>query len=270
MNSHKCINANSHNTGRADKALTVTGLTVHYGEHEAISQISMTVDCGMYLGIIGPNGGGKSTLLKAILGLIPTTQGSVRIFGKPLAEAHGLVGYVPQFSEIDRSFPITVREAVLTARTSRTITPFFHYSQADRTIASELIERVGLTALAGNPLTDLSGGEFQKVLIARALAGQPRLLLLDEPAANVDATARGQIYQLLHELHTEMTIVMVTHDMLAISSHIDSLACLNRQLVYHGEPQLDQETVGRLYGCPVDLVAHGVPHRVLQAHKDGD
>lgn len=270
MNNHVNNSMNSHESDSSNRALTVTGLTVHYGEHEAISQISMTVDRGMYLGIIGPNGGGKSTLLKAILGLIPTTQGSVRIFGKPLAEARGLVGYVPQFSEIDRTFPITVREAVLTARTVKAITPFFRYSQADRTIASELIERVGLTALAGNPLTDLSGGEFQKVLIARALAGQPQLLLLDEPAANVDATARGQIYQLLHELHTDMTIVMVTHDMLAISSHIDSLACLNRQLVYHGEPQLDQETVNQLYGCPVDLIAHGVPHRVLQAHKDGD
>ena len=261
---------NRHKIDSENKALAITSLTVHYGEHEAISQISLIVEQGMYLGIIGPNGGGKSTLLKAILGLIPATQGSVRVFGRSPADAHGLIGYVPQVAEMDRTFPITVREAVLTARISSAIRPFFRYSLADRAIADSLVERVGLTDIAGNPLTDLSGGEFQKVLIARALAGQPRLLLLDEPTANVDATARSQIYQLLHDLHADMTIILVTHDMLAISSHIDSLACLNRQLVYHGEPQLDQETVGRLYGCPVDLVAHGIPHRVLQAHKDGD
>ncbi|NLO36567.1 MAG: ABC transporter ATP-binding protein [Clostridiaceae bacterium] len=249
-------------------ALEITGLTVHYGTHAALSDVTMTVRDGQYLGIIGPNGSGKSTLLKAILGLVPLTSGTIRIFGRPLADALGLVSYVPQVADLDRSFPMSVREAVLTARIDRKIRPFFRYSADDAAVTAELLERVGLTRLARNPLTDLSGGEFQKVLIARALARQPRLLLLDEPTANVDTTAREQIYQLLGILHDTITIIMVTHDMLAISSHVDSLACLNRQLVYHGGPQLDQQTVNRLYGCPIDLIAHGIPHRVLPVHKE--
>ncbi len=251
-------------------ALEITGLTVHYGDHAALSDVTMTVREGQYLGIIGPNGSGKSTLLKAILGQVTPTRGSVTVFGRPLAEALGQVSYVPQVADLDRSFPMSVREAVLTARISNRVRPFFRYSAEDQTFTDERLEQVGLTRLARNPLTDLSGGEFQKVLIARALARQPRLLLLDEPTANVDTTSREQIYQLLGSLHDDITIIMVTHDMLAISSHVDSLACLNRQLVYHGDPQLDQQTVNRLYGCPIDLIAHGIPHRVLPEHKEDD
>ncbi|MDD2440988.1 MAG: ABC transporter ATP-binding protein [Eubacteriales bacterium] len=248
--------------------LEITGLTVHYGDHAALSDVTMTVREGQYLGIIGPNGSGKSTLLKAILGQVTPTRGSVTVFGRPLSEALGQVSYVPQVADLDRSFPMSVREAVLTARISSRIRPFFRYSAEDQVLATELLERVGLANLARNPLTDLSGGEFQKVLIARALARQPRLLLLDEPTANVDTASREHIYQLLGSLHDDITIIMVTHDMLAITSHVDSLACLNRQLVYHGGPQLDQQTVNRLYGCPIDLIAHGIPHRVLPEHKE--
>ena len=249
-------------------ALSVKDLTVRYGDHTAIAGINLEVPSGAYLAVIGPNGGGKSTLLKAILGLVPAAGGQVRIFGRPSGQAHGLVGYVPQFSEIDRRFPISVFEAVLTARTQKRLRPFYRYKPFDRQASEEVLWRVGLAGLADKPLTDLSGGEFQKVLLARALAARPRLLLLDEPTANVDATARQQIYQLLHELHAEMTIVMVTHDMLAVTSHVESLACLNHSLIYHGDPLLELDTVNELYGCPVDLIAHGVPHRVLPVHKE--
>ncbi len=255
---------------RTIPALSVRDLTVRYGDHTAIAGINLVVPAGAYLGVIGPNGGGKSTLLKAILGLVPAAGGQVEIFGRPPGQAHGLVGYVPQFSDLDRRFPISVSEAVLTARTPKKLQPFYRYKSADRKISQEVLSQVGLTGLGDKPLTDLSGGEFQKVLLARALAARPRLLLLDEPTANVDATARQQIYQLLHELHSEMTIILVTHDMLAVTSHIESLACLNHKLVYHGDPLLELDTVTELYGCPVDLIAHGVPHRVLPTHKEGD
>jgi len=146
------------------------------------------------------------------------------------------------------------------------LTPFHRFSDEDKKYADSLLERVGILSLAGRQISQLSGGEFQKMLIARGLAVRPRLLLLDEPTASVDAKAREQIYKLLAELNEDMTIVMVTHDMLAVASEVKSLACMSRELVYHGEPELNDNIVLTLYGCPVDLIAHGVPHRVLREH----
>ena len=133
-------------------------------------------------------------------------------------------------------------------------------------MAYELIEKVGLKGLENRQISELSGGEFQKMLIARALTLKPRILLLDEPTANVDENARGQIYNLLAELNKDITIVLVTHDLFAVSSQVEKLACINGKLIYHGEPELSENIVNRLYGCPVDLIAHGVPHRVLRRH----
>lgn len=249
-------------------ALSLKHVSVCYGTHDVLEDINLTVADRSWLGIIGPNGGGKSTLLKAILGLVPVLSGSIEIFGRPPGKNPGVVGYVPQVSEFDKAFPITVEEAVLTARISRGLKPFFTYKPKDRKISQDLLNRVGLADLAKKRIAELSGGEFQKMMIARALAVQPRLLLLDEPTANVDANASEQVYDVLRTLKKKIAIVMVTHDMLAISSHIDRLACLNQNLIYHGEPHLDANTVSQLYGCPVDLIAHGVPHRVLQFHEE--
>jgi zinc transport system ATP-binding protein len=249
-------------------ALSLKHVSVCYGTHEVLEDINLAVADRSWLGIIGPNGGGKSTLLKAILGLIPILSGSILVFGNPPGKNPGLVGYVPQVSEFDKAFPITVEEAVLTARINRSMKPFFSYTSQDHKISQRLLDRVGLADLAGKRIGELSGGEFQKMLIARALAVQPRILLLDEPTANVDASASEQVYDVLRTLKNKIAIVMVTHDMLAISSHIDQLACLNRKLIYHGEPHLDAKTVSQLYGCPVDLIAHGVPHRVLKSHEE--
>jgi len=251
-------------------AVRIEGLSVHYGPTPALEDINLTVADGEYLGIIGPNGGGKSTLLKAILGLVPLTTGSVSIYGKNPKKSKSLVGYVPQFAMLDKKFPITVLEVVLTGRMQPGLTPFMSFSRDDRRIAYQLLERVGVAPLAGRQIAELSGGEFQKMLIARALAVNPRLMLLDEPTASVDPSSRQQIYDLLAELNQEMSIILVTHDLMAISAQVRSLACLNGRLVYHGEPELNENVANSLYGCPVDLIAHGVPHRVLKEHdSDG-
>lgn len=248
-------------------AVRVKGLSVHYGPTPALEDVNLTVADGEYLGIIGPNGGGKSTLLKAILGLVPLTAGSVYIYGKNPKKSKSPVGYVPQFAMLDKKFPITVLEVVLTGRMKPGLTPFVSFSKEDRRIAYQLLERVGVAHLAGRQIAELSGGEFQKMLIARALAVNPRLMLLDEPTASVDPSSRQQIYDLLAELNQEMTIILVTHDLMAISAQVRSLACLNGRLVYHGEPELNENVANSLYGCPVDLIAHGVPHRVLKEHE---
>lgn len=250
-------------------AVHVENLTVYYGKTPAVTEINLDVEDGEYLGIIGPNGGGKSTLLKAILGLIPITSGEITIYGKPLAQNRSLVSFVPQFSSIDKLFPITLREVVLSGKLKAELKPFFRYSRQDKMEVEALLQKVGILELANRQIAELSGGEFQKMLIARALAVKPKLLLLDEPTASVDTNSSSQIYSLLADLNQNMTIILVTHDLLAISSQVHRLACLNNHLVYHGEPELSERVVNTMYGCPVDLIAHGVPHRVLKEHQEG-
>ncbi len=249
-------------------AVHIDNLSVYYGSTPAIEGVCLDVEDGEYLGIIGPNGGGKSSLLKAILGLVPIAAGTVQVYGNSLGGNRALVGYVPQFAALDKRFPITLIEVVLTGRLKQGLSPFFRFKEKDTIIVHNLLERVGIDSLANRQISELSGGEFQKMLIARALAVNPRLLLLDEPTASVDAGSRDQIYKLLEELNKDMTIILVTHDLLAISSQVRRLACLNGCLIYHGEPELTGNIVNNLYGCPVDLIAHGVPHRVLKEHKE--
>lgn len=246
-------------------AVQIDNLSVYYGQTPAITGVCLDVSDGEYLGIIGPNGGGKSTLLKAILGLVPISWGTVQIF-EGSGNNREAVGYVPQFAALDKRFPITLGEVVLTGRLKNGLSPFFRYTEKDKDFSHQIIKRVGLEGLENRRISELSGGEFQRMLIARALAVNPRLLLLDEPTASVDAASRDQIYTLLAELNKSMTIILVTHDLLAISSQVHKLACLNGHLVYHGEPELKENIVNNLYGCPVDLIAHGVPHRVLREH----
>ncbi len=249
-------------------AVHIDNLSVYYGQTPAITGVCLDVHDGEYLGIIGPNGGGKSTLLKAILGLVPISAGTVQIYGNNTNKKTALVGYVPQFVILNRKFPISLVDVVLTGRLKQGLSPFFTFTQKDKEKAFEILEKVGLLSLANRQIAELSGGEFQKMLIARALAVNPRLLLLDEPTASVDAVSREQIYSLLSELNKNKTIILVTHDLLAVSSQVHSLACLNGNLIYHGEPELTENIVNNLYGCPVDLIAHGVPHRVLRDHEE--
>ncbi len=238
-------------TARSDAhplAVEADRLTVNYGRTPGIRDVRLAVPAGEYLGIIGPNGGGKTTLLKAILGLVPVTEGRVSIFGTPAAKGRGRVGYVPQFSTVNRTFPITVEDAVLTGRVHAGLTPFFRYGRHDRAVALETMARVGVAPLRRRQVAELSGGEFQKVLIARALATTPDILLLDEPTASVDAASRGQIFTLLKELNREMTILLVTHDLLAVSSQVTALACLSGTLLYYGKPDLSPEVLVRIFG----------------------
>lgn len=250
------------------EALKITDLSVSYGDVDAIQDINLTVSEGEYLGIIGPNGGGKTTLISAVTGLIRPDSGSVRIFGEEGRAARSNIGYVPQNSKVSRDFPITVSETVMTAFLKGGAHPFRRFDSSDRKKALSYLEKLGLLELSERNVSALSGGEFQRLLIARALAGEPRLLVLDEPVSNVDPKSREVIYSLLESLNKEgQTILMVTHDLFAISSAVGSIACLNRTLVYHGAPKITDEISHAMYGCPVDLIAHGVSHRVLGGHS---
>lgn len=249
-------------------AVKIENLSVYYGQTPAISGVCLDIEEGEYLGIIGPNGGGKTTLLKAILGIVPINSGKIDIYNKQIGRNRGIIGYVPQFAVMDKRFPISVLEVVLTGRLKQGLSPFFKFSKEDKVEAHKVLERVSMQHLSDRQVSELSGGEFQRMLIARALATDPKILILDEPTASVDVKSREQIYNLLGELNKDMTIILVTHDLLAVASKVNKLACLNEKLVYHGEPELTEKVVTTLYGCPVDLVAHGVPHRVLKHHEE--
>ncbi|KXS49466.1 MAG: zinc transport system ATP-binding protein [Halanaerobium sp. 4-GBenrich] len=251
-------------------AVELKDVSVKYGNLDALKNISLQVAEGSFLGVIGPNGGGKTTLLKVILGLIEPTTGDIKIFGHPLDQAVDKIGYVPQISNFDRNFPISVLDVVLMARLGGRVRFFHQYKKEDIEKAEAVLEQLNLLQLKDRQIGKLSGGQLQRVLIARGLTVEPEILLLDEPTANVDASSTSQIYQLLKELNKEKTIIVVTHDMAAVSSYFDSLACLNEKLYHHGDKQLDQHTTEQVFGCPVDLIAHGHPHHVFEPHGEGE
>lgn len=235
-------------------------------DHPAIENVDLSVEKNDFIAIIGPNGGGKTTLLKVVLGLLIPFTGTVRVFGKEPVHSRKNIGYVPQVIP-SRVFPVSVLDVVLMGRLGSS--GFFRrYTDRDRAIAVEKLEKLGVFNLAGKRMDQLSGGQKQRVLIARALAGEPKLLLLDEPVASVDSETQQSFYNLLAGLNSRMAVVLVTHDVGAVSSHVKSIACINRHLVSHGET-ISEKDVARAYGCPFELVAHGVPHRVLGARKDG-
>jgi zinc transport system ATP-binding protein len=246
-------------------AISLKDVYVNYEGITVLEDINLEVAPKEYLGIIGPNGGGKTTLLKTLLGLVRPALGKVLIFGKPPSQAHSYIGYVPQYTTFDREFPINVWDVVLMGRLGK-ISLIRSYSSKDNEIAEQALERVGMEDFKKRQIGRLSGGQLQKVLIARALTSQPKILLLDEPTSSIDVESETGLYGILGELNESMTIVLVSHDIGAISQRVKSIACLNRKLYHHGSKDLTPEVIEAVYGCPVDLIAHGAPHRVLDKH----
>ena len=245
--------------------IEIKDLSAGYEGETVLEDIDLRVEHGEFFGLIGPNGGGKTTLLKALLGLIKPSKGRISIYGKEPSEGRKHIGYVPQYSLFDREFPIKVRNVVMMGRrSSRGMNPW--YSGKDREETERALKAVDMLDLKDRHMARLSGGQKQRVFIARALSSKPRLLLLDEPTASVDARIEESIYELLAHLNDEMTIVLVTHDIGVGSSHVGSIACINRHLFKNDEPLLTPEMLEMAYQCPVDLIAHGVPHRVLPPH----
>jgi len=227
--------------------------------------IDLSVYQNDFLGMIGPNGGGKTTLLKVILGLIRPSRGKVTVLGGTPERGRRFVGYVPQYSLFDRDFPVSVWDVVLMGRLGQA-GRFRRYSEEDKKAALNVLETVEMLDFKGSQIGRLSGGQQQRVFIARALVSEPKLLLLDEPTASVDAPMMEEFYELLNRLKKRMAIVLVTHDLSAVSIYVDTVGCLNRKLYYHHSKEVSAEDLEATYQCPIELIAHGVPHRVLGDH----
>lgn len=239
---------------------------VHYDGIPVLEGINLSVEPNDFLGIIGPNGGGKTTLLKVILGLIKPTRGRVSVMGQTPERGRRFIGYISQHNLFDRDFPVSVLDVVLMGRYSK-VGLFQRYSEEDRRIASETLKTVEMLDYKDRQVGKLSGGEQQRVFIARALATDPKLLLLDEPTASIDTNMQAEFYELIENLKQKMTIILVSHDISAVSIYVDKIACLNHQLFYHGSKEVSAEELEKTYHCPIQLIAHGaVPHRILKEH----
>lgn len=238
-------------------------LSASYGSSLVLENVDFIVNENDFIGVIGPNGGGKTTLLKIVLGLINPVKGEIRFNNDLLTRTR--IGYLPQLSTGDINYPVTVTDIVLSGLmigkglVSR-MTP------ADRKKAALVIDGLGLSGLADSAINELSGGQMQRVYLGRAIIGEPRLLLLDEPGNFVDSSFENDFYEKLKDLNSRMAILMVSHDVGTISAHIKTFACVNRKLHYHRSHEITNEDL-LAYGCPIQLVTHGdVPHTVLKRH----
>ena len=234
-----------------------------YKDHTVLEDITLSVFENDMLAVIGPNGGGKTTLLRLTLGLIKPTGGTVMLFGKNPEKTRHLAGYLPQQKEINFNFPIDVYEVVLMGRYKGIGRS---YKREYREAAIKALDTVDMEDFKDRHINSLSGGQLQRILIARSLVSEPKILLLDEPLSGVDSEAQLSFYRLILKLSRMMAIIFVTHDISVISEYFEKVACLNRKLFYHGPKE---GSIGKLedtYGCPVEVIAHGIPHRVLKKH----
>lgn len=250
----------------SEEVVKLENIWVNYNSAPVLEAVNLSIKSDDFLGIIGPNGGGKTTLLKVILGLVTPSQGKVTVLGKPAVKSRRQIGYVPQTTVYDHDFPINVWNVVLMGRYGTTGL-LKRYSQKDKDAANKALVTMDITELKNRQVGKLSGGEQQRVLIARALASEPRLLLLDEPTASVDPAMQTEFYEILNQLKKQVAIVLVSHDISAVSIYVNKIACLNRQLFYHGSKEISSDILEATYKCPVQMIAHGaIPHRVLKEH----
>jgi zinc transport system ATP-binding protein len=243
--------------------LEMHSLSASYDTGIVLEDIDFSVNENDFIGVIGPNGGGKTTLLKVILGLIKPVKGRIE-FNSSIINNNS-IGYLPQISTGDANYPVTVTDVILSGMMIRKRI-ISRMSAMDKKRAYEVIEELGLSGMENSSLTELSGGQLQRVFLGRAIIGNPKLLLLDEPGNFVDSTFEKDFYGKLKDLNSRMAILMVSHDIGMISSHIKSYACVNRKLHYHPSSEISNEQL-LAYGCPIQLITHGeVPHTVLKSH----
>lgn len=249
--------------------IDLEGVWAGYEADTVLEDVDFKLFENDYVGLIGPNGGGKTTLIKVILGLVKPSRGRVTVMGEAPELGRRAIGYVPQIQLEDRSFPISVWDVVSMGR----LTPGFanlKLSTADKQAIETALQQTGMADFVKRSMNELSGGQRQRVYISRALVTNPKILLLDEPTASVDPQATTQIYDLLSQLNQHISILLISHDMTAISTYVKTIGCINRRLMYHHEKVLTEDMISAGYECPVELIAHGVPHLHLSDHHEVD
>ena len=250
-----------------EKLIEIKNITASYDTKPVLSGVSLDVWKNDFLGIIGPNGGGKTTLLKIILGLMKPVSGGIYFFENDKRVSTLKIGYLPQINPIDKRFPISVSEVISSGLAVET--PLFKgLSPLQKDRVNELITKMGLEKFAKCAIGELSGGQLQRALLARATVSGPQLLILDEPNTYVDKKFESQFYELLGEINKNTSIILVSHDIGTLLPMVKNIACVNETLHYHSGTDVSDEWVSNAYSCPIEIIGHGdLPHRVLKKHE---
>lgn len=247
--------------------ISLSHVCAGYDGREVLSDATLEVKERDFVGVVGPNGGGKTTLIRVMLGLLPPMSGRVGYGIGTGGGARLRMGYLPQQSELDGQFPISARDVVLSGllaeKPART-----HYSRGDKERAEAMLAYMGLEGIGRQNFGTLSGGQRQRVLIARAMVAEPAVLILDEPTAYIDGGSTCRLYDLLGRLNERCAVVMVSHDVGTVLRNVRNIVCVNRRVHYHAVEDVDEAELSEVFGCPFDVIAHGhLPHRVLGEHE---
>ena len=228
--------------------IKIENLSAGYENKTVLHDINLEVAEKDFLGIIGPNGGGKTTLMKVILGLLEPTEGKITYYDNGILTERLEIGYLPQYNSIDKKFPISVYEVIL------------HHERVKETISM-----MGLEGMENKPIGQLSGGQMQRALLGRAIVSDPKAIILDEPNTYIDKRFEARLYSLLEEINKERTIILVSHDIGSVLQNVKSIACVNGTLDYHPQSEVSAEWIEEKLQCPIELLGHGeLPHRVLK------
>ena len=248
--------------------IQINGLSAGYDGKTVLHQVDLAVYEKDFLGIIGPNGGGKTTLIKCILGLHQSSEGSIRFYknGQEIPDMN--MGYLPQYNTIDKKFPISVYEVILSGL-SKQKSIFRRYSKEQHELVRQMIARMGLEGMEERSIGSLSGGQLQRALLGRALVSNPEVVILDEPNTYIDKRFEAKLYSLLEEINKERAIILVSHDIGTVLKNVKTIACVNETVHYHPHTEVPTEWLEEHFGCPIEMLGHGTfPHRVLKCHHD--
>ena len=245
------------------KLLEIKDLSAGYENQVVLENVSLTISANDFIGVIGPNGGGKTTLIKTILGLVKPISGEMNLL---ISKKN--IGYLPQVNQIDKRFPISVMDVVRSGKADTALFSSFHKNRDEKEKAESLIQEMGITSIRHKSIGELSGGQMQRVFLCRALMNEPELLILDEPSTYVDNNFEGELYLKLKELNNRMAILLISHDVGTISFFVKTIACVNRSLHHHPSNIITEEQLAS-YNCPLQIITHGdIPHTVLKLHND--
>lgn len=251
---------------KSQPILQLTDIAASYDKKEVLRNVNLTVYENDFLGIIGPNGGGKTTLIKMILGLKKPSNGKIQFFKNEQEVKEIEIGYLPQYNSIDKKFPISVYEVILSGLNKQKKL-LCRYTKEQHQQVKDMIIRMGLEGLENRAIGQLSGGQIQRALLGRALVSNPQLVILDEPNTYIDKRFEAKLYSLLEEINKECAIILVSHDIGTILQNVKTIACVNETLNYHPDTELPTEWLEEHFGCPIDILGHGhIPHRVLKQH----
>lgn len=253
----------------ATPIIEIKNLSAGYDGRTVLRDVNLTIYERDFLGVIGPNGGGKTTLIKCILGLLKPFGGEILFHSQFTSSGKDQLsmGYLPQYNSIDRKFPITVEEVILSGLSSQKPLAS-RFTAAHREKARSVIARMGLEGMEERAIGALSGGQLQRALLGRAIISDPEVVILDEPSTYIDKRFEARLYELLAEINRECAIILVSHDIGTVLQQVKSIACVNETLDYHPDTGVTEEWLERNFHCPIELLGHGaLPHRILGEHK---